>query len=248
MRRRLLLASLLAAPILPGRAAERAAFKDPLDTPARRSPLATTGEVMAVTPAGDRLVAVGPRGIILASADRGATWQQVHSPVSSDLVAVQFPTSSIGWAVGHDGVVLRTQDGGRTWVKHLDGRRLNALMLAKYEPLEKQGDPQAPALMKEIRQFAEEGPAKPLLDVWFVNEREGFLIGAFNLIFHTEDGGATWEAWYERTENSQRFHLNVMRGRGDDLYIAGEQGLVLRLDRVQRRFVASPTSYKGSLF
>ena len=33
---------------------------------------------------------------------------------------------------------------------------------------------------------------QPLLDVWFDNERSGFVVGAFNLIFHTDDGGASW--------------------------------------------------------
>jgi photosystem II stability/assembly factor-like uncharacterized protein len=248
MRRRVLLASLIAMPFAIGRAAERTNFKDPLELPARRTPLAATGELMAVASVGDRLIAVGPQGHILASVDRGTSWQQVDCPVSCDLVAVQFPTSEVGWAVGHDGVVLRSADAGRTWSKHLDGRQLNALMVAKYEKLEKDGDPQGPAIMKDVRQFASEGPAKPLLDVWFLNEREGFLIGAFNLIFKTEDAGKTWEPWYERTENPQRFHLNAMRGNGDDLYVVGEQGLVLRLDRAQQRFVALTSPYAGSLF
>jgi len=247
MRRRVLLASLLAAPFAIGRAAERTNFKDPLELPARRTPLAASGELMAVASAGDRLVAVGPKGHILISVDRGGSWQQVDCPVSSDLVAVQFPTPEIGWAVGHDGVALQSTDGGRTWVKRLDGRQLNALMSVKYEKLP-DGDPQKAAILKEVKQFADEGPAKPLLDVWFLNENEGFLVGAFNLIFRTEDGGKNWEPWYERTENPKRFHLNVMRGNGDGLYVVGEQGLVMRLDRTQQRFVALTSPYAGSLF
>ena len=31
-------------------------------------------------------------------------------PVSSDLVAVAFPTPQQGWAVGHDGVILASAD------------------------------------------------------------------------------------------------------------------------------------------
>jgi photosystem II stability/assembly factor-like uncharacterized protein len=229
-------------------AAAAAAFVDPLNTPAVLSSAALKSETMAVTAAGQRLIAVGPGGRILVSGDRGRTWQQVACPVSSDLVAVQFPTAQVGWAVGHDGVVLQSTDGGRSWKKRLDGRDLNTMMLAKYERLASAGGEQAAADLKDARMFSEEGPAKPILDVWFRDEQEGYLVGAFNLIFHTADGGAHWEPWYERTDNPQRFHLNAIRGDGDAVFIVGEQGLVLRLDREHQRFVAVPFPYRGSLF
>lgn len=248
MQRRLLLGALAVALMAEATAADRATFKDPLDTPAALTHLAVTSETMAVARAGDRLVAVGPSGRILLSDDRARLWRQVSSPVSSDLVAVQFPTPQVGWAVGHDGVVLHSRDGGRTWTKRLDGRDLNALMVTKYKRLASQGDAEAEAAFKDVQAFAEEGPAKPILDVWFRNEQEGFLVGAFNLIFKTADGGKTWEPWYEHTENPKRFHLNSIRGDGDAVFIVGEQGLVLRLDRDQQRFLAVPTPYPGSLF
>jgi len=248
MRRRVLLMGLISAVAVETAAADRSTFTDPLETPSQRSPLAARSELMAVASVEDRLVAVGQRGHILLSADGGKRWEQLDSPVSSDLVAIHFSTPQIGWIVGHDGVVLHSADGGRSWTKRLDGRQLNALMLAKYEPMLQRGEPKAQEIMKDVQAFAAEGPAKPLLDVWFANEREGFLVGAFNLIFHTGDGGQTWEPWFERTENPQRFHLNAVRGDGEGVFIVGEQGLVLRLDRKQQRFVASPTPYRGSLF
>ena len=80
-------------------------FADTLDTPALHSNLAVQGPLTGLASAGERLVVVGQRGHILYSDDAGRRWQQAEVPVSSDLVAVHFPSASQGWAVGHDGVV-----------------------------------------------------------------------------------------------------------------------------------------------
>lgn len=63
----------------------------------------------------DRLIAVGERGHILLSDDRGLSWRQMPSPVSTTLTAATFVDAERGWAVGHDAVVLSTSDGGQTW-------------------------------------------------------------------------------------------------------------------------------------
>ncbi|MCY1543767.1 hypothetical protein D9M68_795980 [compost metagenome] len=43
-------------------------------------------------------------------------------------------------------------------------------------------------------------------------------------------------------------HLYAIRPVGDELFIVGEQGLVLRLDKATQRFTATPTPYSGSFF
>ena len=98
------------------------AFKDVLDTPVVKSPLAEKGMLLGLARAGKRLVAVGQRGHVLLSDDDGKTWQQADVPVSSDLVAAHFPSAQRGWAVGHDGVILHSADAGKTWTKQRDGR------------------------------------------------------------------------------------------------------------------------------
>jgi len=64
--------------------------------------------------AGNALVAVGERGIILRSID-GKTWKQKASPVDVLLNAVFFFDSRNGWAVGHDAAIIATRDGGESW-------------------------------------------------------------------------------------------------------------------------------------
>ena len=59
-------------------AAQAAPFTDVLDLPARPSALVASSALRDVILAGQRLVAVGPRGHILYSDDHGAHWQLVR--------------------------------------------------------------------------------------------------------------------------------------------------------------------------
>jgi photosystem II stability/assembly factor-like uncharacterized protein len=237
--------ALAAAPPVPA-----GGFADVLDTPASMSPLASRTLLLAVTKAGDRFVAVGQRGHILASDDGGTTWKQSVVPVSSDLTAVFFIDKDVGWAAGHDGVILTSDDGGVRWSLQLDGRKANELLLAAMESAvaAQPESENAKALLDEARRFKEQGPDKPFLDVWFADRMNGFAVGAYNLIFATSDGGKSWTPWFARTENPKLFNLHALRLVSGDLWIVGEAGVVLRLDREQQQFVAVPTPYEGSYF
>ena len=216
-------------------------WQDVLDIPAAKSPLASRTLVNGLALAGDRLVAVGQRGHVLLSDDQGKSWRQADVPSSSDLVAVAFATPQQGWAVGHDGVVLRSADAGATWTRVLDGRQAGALMLDHYRD-------QAPALRQEAERFAAQGPENPFLDIAFENASTGYLVGAFGLIFRTIDGGASWQPMLHATDNPKALHLYAVRAVGGEVYVAGEQGLLLKLDRANDRFRALELPYKGTLF
>jgi photosystem II stability/assembly factor-like uncharacterized protein len=216
---------------------------DPLQVPARQSSLAPARAITALTRTVEgRLIAVGPRGHILRSSDGGKHWEQAKVPLSSDLTAVQFVDANTGYAVGHDGVVLKSVDGGASWTKLLDGREANRLTL---EQLQRQGDER---LLAEARHNVELGPDKPFFDLWFENASEGFVIGAYNLIFKTSDGGRSWQSWFDRTDNPKLLNLYALRPAPGGLYIAGEGGLLLKLDPRSGRFKALASPYDGSFF
>ena len=222
---------------------------DVLDVPAARSALASRTLLNGLARAGDRVIAVGQRGHVLYSDDAGANWLQAEVPVSSDLVAVSFPTDKNGWAVGHDGVILHTDNAGATWSRQLDGRRAGAVLLDAYPENASGNDPErAAALHDQAKRFADQGAENPFLDVWFADEHDGFAIGAFGLILHTADAGATWQPWLHAVDNPGGLHLYAIRKAGADVYIVGEQGLVLRLDRDAGRFVRLQLPYQGTLF
>ena len=207
-------------------------WRDVLDTPARHSSLASRGILNGLARAGDRIVAVGQRGHILWSDDAGKSWQQADVPVSSDLVAVSFPDPKNGWAVGHDGVVLHSADAGRTWTRQLDGRALGAALVDFYSrPLTGADAKGGQKLLDEAKRLGAQGAENPLLDVWFRDAQNGFVVGAFGLALRTRDGGKTWQPLMHVVDNPKGLHLYAVRGIGDALYIVGEQGTAFRLDR-----------------
>jgi photosystem II stability/assembly factor-like uncharacterized protein len=226
--------------------AQAAPFTHPLELPAVESSLAARSPLYAVARAGTRLVAVGQRGHIVFSDDDGASWKQAGVPVSTDLVAVSFPTATHGWAVGHGGVVLHSSDGGTRWVKQLDGKQSAELAIRHFEALAA-GDASAEALLAREKRLVADGGTQPLLSVHFEDERTGYVVGTFNRIFRTDDGGTTWVPWMAQVDNPDELHFNAVAGSGGHLYLAGEWGMVWARDDAGR-FVARPTPYEGSLF
>ena len=219
-------------------------FHDPLDTPAQMRHAVEQRPLMAVVHAGERLVAVGSRGVIVGSDDHGKTWVQAKVPVQSDLLAVHFPSASDGWAVGHDGVILHSADGGKTWTKQLDGRIAADSFQKFYSAMGAAGA----APLAQLGQNYKAGPALPFLDVWFEDAQRGFAVGSFGMIIATTDGGKNWEPWLHRIDNPQSLNLNAIHGLGSELYIVGERGQIYRLDRTAGRFTATDTGYIGSFF
>jgi photosystem II stability/assembly factor-like uncharacterized protein len=193
------------------RAEPAAAQFDVLKTPALRTAKAAGTAMLAIARAGQRLVAVGERGIVLLSDDDGRSWQQARVPVSATLTAVQ-----------------------------MDGQRAAALAL--------QAEEAGGKASAATRQLVEDGPDKPFLDLHFENERTGWVVGAYNLALRTDDGGQHWHAVMDRLPNPKGLHLYSVQTVGNALYIAGEQGLLLRSTDRGAHFEALPTPSKGTYF
>lgn len=248
MQRRLRIRTLvLAAGLAILSSAGAPAFQDPSDVPAAQSALATRSPLLAVTRAGSRIVAVGLRGHIVLSDDQGRSWRQAEVPVSVDLVAVNFPTPQKGWAVGHGGVILHSADGGSTWARQLDGHAASDIALRYYRK-QAASDPKAEVFVQREEFLASDGSTQPFMDVYFQNDTTGFAVGTFNRVFHTADGGNTWVPWMDRTDNESELHFYSVQGDGGEVYLAGEQGMVWRLNAAEQRFAAVPTNYQGTLF
>lgn len=222
--------------------------QDRLDRPAPQTLLHTSTQLSAITNTGQRLIAVGVRGLIIGSDDQGRTWRQLACPVTSDLLGLHFPTPTKGWIVGHDGVVLHSADGGLSWSRQLDGRSTARLLQAHFAARAAAGDTNAARLADEVKLNYENGPEQALMDVWFEDERQGFVVGSFGTILHTSDGGKTWNSWMEYVESPTMVHYNAIRGIAGEIYMASEKGIVFRLDRARQRFVARSTGYGGSFF
>lgn len=92
------------------------------------------------------------------------------------------------------------------------------------------------------------GGTQPLMDVYFADENNGYVVGIFNRLLRTTDGGETWEPWSHRVDNPYELHFYSINKGGDGLYLTGEQGMVWRLDEQEQYFQSVATPYSGTLF
>jgi len=93
------------------------------------------------------------------------------------------------------------------------------------------------------------GPVRPLLDVWFRNPTEGFVVGSYGMLLHTTDGGQTWDLVSDRIGSAQAFHLNQIVSAPDGwLFIAGESGYIYRSTDGGDSWETLQPGYEGSFY
>ncbi len=104
--------------------------------------------------------------------------------------------------------------------------------------------------LEDAKAALTETVANPLMDVWFRDEKTGFVLGAFGEFLKTEDGGETWVSIADSLENPEHNHLNAITGAGDTMYIAGEAGHIYRSTDGGANWVLleSPDPENGSFF
>lgn len=219
----------LLAPVLASTtvAVGSAIMGSPLQQPASMTPRAAQGMLTRVVSAGNRLVAMGERGLVVLSDDGGRQWRQARVPVSVTLTAASFVDAHQGWIAGHNGVVLHTADGGESWTVQTDGVALAEASLAQARALPASAA-QRDRHIAEAERLVADGADKPLLSICFADARHGLVVGAFGLAAATTDGGKTWTPCRERLANPMGMHLYAVARHGRTWVIAGEQGVLMR--------------------
>lgn len=226
---------------------------DRLDAPARMLDEPAAALFHDVERVGDRMIAVGARGVAIYSDDGGATWTQAATPVSVALTNVAARSDGLAIAVGHDGAILRSEDAGANWERVVDGRTLLPAMIkaaeariaAAEQVLAAASDAERGDLefALEDEQFRletaqtsmEYGPSWPLLDVVFASdaadEARVLALGGYGMAFLSEDAGRTWTLVNDRFENTEDFHLNAgMITESGAMIIGSEAGVLFRAD------------------
>ncbi|WP_420231725.1 WD40/YVTN/BNR-like repeat-containing protein [Pseudomonas sp. ABY48] len=230
--------------------AESATVGDALSSPATLVGRAQQAVFIDMTQAGDRLVAVGERGLVLLSDDQGQSWRQANVPVSVSLTSVRFVDASHGWAVGHAGVILATSDGGESWSLLLDGVRAARLEVeAARLALPHAADAEtAEARLQTAERMLAEGADKPFLSLAFSDVRHGVVVGAYGMALRTDDGGQTWHSIVGQIDNPIGLHLYAITRSGQDWFLAGEQGYLARSVDGGDSFSRLESPYEGSFF
>ena len=182
------------------------------------------------------LVAVGERGAVLRSTDKGETWQRVPAPATAMLTGVSFaPHSAHGWAAGHDATVLHTTDGGATWTAQRPTDDIGTSFLAVLAL-----DPQTALVVGAFGQsFATHdggqtwAPFRPSEEDLHLNTLaltpDGTLVlaGERGLLLRSTDRGATWQPAESPYESSFYGLLALGEGR---LLAVGLRGRIVASD------------------
>lgn len=233
------LAVLLAGWLATGTVAQTRSAPDTLAQKSLPSALARHSALNAAAMAGGRMVVAGQRGHILYSDDQGQNWQPANVPVTVSLTGLCFADRLNGWAVGHRGVILATRDGGKNWQRQLDGVQAANAILQSSRGAEQ---------LREARGLVAEGADKPFLAVQCLSAGHAVAVGAYGLVFSTQDAGQHWEPALNVLEGSQSQHLNAVQAINGRLYLAGEQGGLMHTRADLSGFTRLEGPYDGSFF
>lgn len=95
-------------------------------------------------------------------------------------------------------------------------------------------------------QFSAPENEAPLMDVLFLDNKRGMAVGAYGLYLVTQDGGLNWAPQTVDAEMDR--HLNALFKFNDDLFIAGESGILYRSEDQGDSWQQMEFPYQGSLF
>ncbi|WP_138436932.1 WD40/YVTN/BNR-like repeat-containing protein [Marinobacter shengliensis] len=219
---------------------------DYTELPAMLSKDARHSVQLGLAKAGDRLVSVGEQGIVLLSDDHGETWRQSAGvPVSVTLTQVAFVSDLEGWAVGHSGVVLKTDSSGDQWVRVMTGNDLVEMIKSDVAGAS-WDDPEAQALKRNASYL---NGTEPVLDLYFNDVGEGWLLGGYGIALRTRDLGKSWQSAFTAINNPNSSHLYkfVPSSEAGDL-IVGERGFVASFSEASQTFEPIPIDYQGTFF
>lgn len=219
------------------------------------SPWLTDNTYNKVVSASQKLVAVGDRGAILLSNDKGQTWERANTPSDALLTDVCFADSQRGWAAGHDALILATKDGGRTWsIQYSDPLGGDAV------GVEEEDDYYDDDLDFDDDDFDDDGLAfpadtsgAPLLGIWCDPAAKDHVIavGGFGYFLETTNGGKSWKKDMQRLANEDGWNLYALeslpQSRGA-LVAVGEKGTLFLSNNSGKTFERLASPYSGSFF
>lgn len=195
-------------------------------------PLEIEGDLLAIACKGDdTALAVGADGVVLRTADGGATWQPIDVGTRALLRAVILSGGTAAYVAGSD-IVLRSDDEGRSFspVPDAEGEWTAVTTTAKGaqawltsaagEIWRLEGDAIVPAFTSS------EGPLSGIAAT--PDGAHLVAVGAGGLVLRSDDGGAQWSSVTAPT--SRDLHA-VRIARDASLVVAvGAAGGVLRID------------------
>ncbi|MCY0966402.1 WD40/YVTN/BNR-like repeat-containing protein [Parathalassolituus penaei] len=172
--------------------------------------------------------ACGHDGVILATADGGASWLRQFDGFLANKAVVAAAEQQLADA---EASLAELEDNGD------DTTDAEALVES------------ANFALDDARYDLQSGSTRPCLDIQFQDLNTGMAVGAYGSLFITHNGGQTWEEASSRINNPDRFHLNFVRAiSANEWWLGGESGLLFRSSDAGEHWEAVESPYEGSLF
>jgi len=144
-----------------------------------------------------------------SSAKPSGLWESQLSLTNQTLRKVFFVDEKCGWVVGDGGTILHTENSGRTWQRQLSGVAINLTDVffknqttgwalgggTRGADLRDLQNPEEVVMLHTADggRTWERQPGVNALAVYFINAKQGWLVGNYGEVSHTEDGGKTWQ-------------------------------------------------------
>ncbi|MEQ8231363.1 MAG: YCF48-related protein [Gammaproteobacteria bacterium] len=191
----------------------------------------------ALDMSGEWGLAVGNFGLMLQTADGGATWE-MQKPVTKLALLGVTRANKRQLVVGQQGLVMTRADGGEWSVVDtgFSQRLLNvdmneaglAFTIGEFGFVARSRDYGASweEITLDWSQYNDEGYEPHLYDAIVENDGTVFIAGEFGLILRSTDGGDSWEVVHQG--EASVFEMEFANDGGSTGYAVGQEGLVLR--------------------
>jgi photosystem II stability/assembly factor-like uncharacterized protein len=136
------------------------------------------------------------QGLLLTTANEGATWTTRKITDASGLRALAFLDLNHGLAAGDGGTIMATDDAGKTWARRTTGttENLSDLQMVGQDGWAVGYDGIILHTADGGRTWSKQnsGVTQSLEAVSFLDAKNGWTAGWSGTILHTENGGETW--------------------------------------------------------
>ena len=175
--------------------------------------------------------------VFMRTADGGTTWLNLGETVPrTGYEPVAFINQHRGYVAGI-ARILHTSDGGRTWETQFSDttshcNSIRDLFIRESGTVWAVGACGLVMKSPDGKKWTRLKPftANLLRNITFVNPREGYIAGDANeqagVLFHTSNGGKTWEKVDIEAPGLHRITLT-----GEKIWIVGKDGIILARDR-----------------
>ncbi len=223
------------------------------DEPAEPSRLAVHTLLLDGARFQNRMIAVGQRGHVLYSDDRGHNWMQASVPTRAMLTGVFLLDERHAWAVGHDATIIKSSDGGRSWqLRYRAPEEETPLLDVWFRDRNNGFAIGAYGLFMETSDGGESWQQRWISeeDDFHLNQiasaADGtlYIAAESGVVYRSDDGGAQWSSIATPYHGS---FFGLLPLSGDQLFVFGLRGHLFRSDDRGEQWRSIPTGTTAML-